>query len=81
MHTPGVLAFLHMVTAALMQLVLASWHILEQPQISAKAAKGSLVQATLTGLQVSWGIVVSLNISCQLGRCFRLVVTLMGAAA
>jgi hypothetical protein len=52
MQTPGVLAFLHLLAAAVLQLVLASWQLVDQPKISAKAVKGSLVQSTLNGVQV-----------------------------
>ncbi|WIA39823.1 hypothetical protein OEZ86_005876 [Tetradesmus obliquus] len=52
MHTPGVLAFLHLLAAAVVQLVLAAWQVTEPPQMSSKAVKGSLVQATFSGVQV-----------------------------
>jgi hypothetical protein len=52
MHTPGVLTFLHLLTAAILQLVLAAWQVVETPQISAKAAKGGSLLALLNGLQV-----------------------------
>jgi hypothetical protein len=52
MRTPGVLAFLHLLAAAILQLVLAAWQILESPQISTKATKGASVQALLNGVQV-----------------------------
>lgn len=52
MHTPGVLAFLHLLAAAVVQLVLAAWQVTEPPHMSSKAVKGSLVQATSSGVQV-----------------------------
>lgn len=52
MHTPAVLTFLHLLSAAALQLLLASYGLLEQPKIASSAAKGAAVHACINGLQV-----------------------------
>lgn len=52
MHTPAVLAFLHLLAECLLQLVLVAWGVLPPPQVSAAAAKGALLPAAFTALQV-----------------------------
>jgi hypothetical protein len=52
MHTPAVLTFLHLLAACLLQLVLVAWGVLPPPQVSAAAAKGALLPAAITALQV-----------------------------
>lgn len=52
MHTPAVLTFLHLLAAAAVQLVLAANGVLPTPQVSSGAAKGALVAAATSSLQV-----------------------------
>jgi hypothetical protein len=56
MHTPAVLTFLHLLAACLLQLVLVAWGVLPPPQVSAAAAKGALLPAAFTALQVCMGV-------------------------
>jgi hypothetical protein len=55
MHTPAVLTFLHILSAGLMQLLLVAWGAVPAPHVSAAAAKGAIIPAAVSALQVCMG--------------------------
>lgn len=53
MKTPGVLSFLHMLFTVGMLWLASTYDVFDVSQLTAAAAKGCIVRAAITGLQVS----------------------------